>query len=175
MTDRGPVLRPGVTVRTAGPDDWETWRDLRLRALAADPDAFGSTLAREKAYDEATWRARASGLAVLGWVDGVPAALGGGIEVRPGVVQVVAMWTDPAYRGHGLASAVLDVVVRAARADGHRVLLEVARGNDRARTVYERYGFVPTGESDPIRPGSPERCDWMELPEDSPEMETRRS
>lgn len=162
---------PRVSARRAGPDDWETWRDLRLRSLAADPDAFGSTLAREQAFDEATWRSRASGLSVLGAFEGTPAALGGGFEFRPGYVQVVAMWTDPAYRGLGLAAAVLDLVVRAARADGHRVVLEVARGNDAARAVYERYGFVATGESEPIRPGAEELCDWMALPD----LETRRS
>ncbi|RYP85906.1 GNAT family N-acetyltransferase [Nocardioides guangzhouensis] len=162
---------PRVSVRRAGPDDWEAWRDLRLRSLAADPDAFGSTFAREQVFGEETWRERLSGLSVIGAFDGTPAALGGAFEFRPGFMQVVAMWTDPAYRGLGLASSVLDLVVRSATAAGHRVVLEVARGNDRARAVYERYGFVATGQSEPIRPGAEELCDWMALPD----LETRRS
>ena len=160
-----------VSVRRAGPDDWETWRDLRLRSLAADPGAFGSTLQREQAFDEAFWRQRLTGLSVIASADGVPAALGGGFEARPGWVQVVAMWSDPAYRRRGLATAVLGLVVAEAEADGLRVMLEVAQGNDRARAVYERFGFVATGESEPIRPGAAELCDWMVLPV----LETRRS
>ena len=160
-----------VSVRRAGPDDWATWRDLRLRSLAADPYAFGSTLEREQAYDEGFWRQRLAGLHVIASVDGTPAALGAGFEARPGWMQVFAMWSDPAYRGRGLARAVLALVVAEAEADGFRVMLEVARGNDRARAVYERFGFVATGESEPIRPGAEELCDWMVLPT----LETRRS
>ena len=160
-----------VSARRVGPDDWATWRDLRLRSLAADPDAFGSTLEREQAFDEGLWRQRLTVLNVVGSVDGTPAALGGAFESRPGWMQVFAMWSDPAYRGRGLARAVLELVVAEAEADGFRVMLEVARGNDRARAVYERFGFVATGESEPIRPGAEELCDWMVLPT----LETRRS
>ena len=92
---------------------------------------------------------------MLATVDGVPAALGGGFRVRDGWMQVVAMWTDPAYRRRGLAVRVLDVVVAAARAEGRRLVLDVAQGNSAARTAYERYGFVATGESEPIRRKTP--------------------
>ena len=110
-----------VSARRVGPDDWVTWRDLRLRSLAADPDAFGSTLEREQAFDEGLWRQRLTVLNVVGSVDGAPAALGGAFESRPGWMQVFAMWSDPAYRGRGLATAVLGLVVAEAEADGLRV------------------------------------------------------
>ena len=66
-------------------------------------------------------------------VDGAPVALGGGYRVREGWMQVIAMWTDPAYRRRGLSRAVLDVVVAAARAEGLRLVLDVAQGNPGAR------------------------------------------
>ena len=40
-----------------------------------------------------------------------------------------------------------------------------AKGNSAARTAYERYGFVATGESEPIREGTTARADLMVLPE----------
>ena len=43
----------------------------------------------------------------------------------------------------------------AARAEGRRLVLDVARGNPAARTAYERYGFVATGESERIRRTAP--------------------
>ena len=53
----------------------------------------------------------------------------------------------------------------AARAEGRRLVLDVARGNPAARTAYERYGFVATGESERIRPDSTDLADLMVLPE----------
>ena len=43
-------------VRRIGPDDWELFRDIRLRSLADSPDAFGSTLERERAFRHAELR-----------------------------------------------------------------------------------------------------------------------
>ena len=155
----------GTVVRVLPADEWRTWRAIRLRSLADAPEAFGSTLAREQGFTEDDWRQRLAGVAVLATVDGVPAALGGGFRVRDGRMQVVAMWTDPAYRRRGLAVQVLDVVVATARAEGCRVVLDVAQGNPAARSVYEGYGFVATGESEPIRPGTADLVDLMVLPE----------
>ena len=54
-----PVGVPAaLSVVRLTPDDWEVHRDLRLEALATDPEAFGATYADNAAYDEATWRAR---------------------------------------------------------------------------------------------------------------------
>ena len=155
----------GTDVRVLQADEWRTWRDIRLRSLADAPEAFGSTLAREQGFTESDWLRWLRGISVLATVEGVPAALGGGFRVRDGWMQVVAMWTDPAYRRRGLAVRVLDVVVAAARAEGRRLVLDVAQGNSAARTAYERYGFVATGESEPIREDTTARADLMVLPE----------
>ena len=152
-------------VRRLDADDWRVWRDLRLRSLADSPDAFGSTLEREEAFAEQDWRDRVQGMAVVAFVEGTPAALGGGFRIRPGWVQVVAMWTDPAYRGRGLARQVLDTIVRTARSENRRLVLDVAQGNSAARTAYEHYGFVANGESSPLREGSAILIDEMVLPD----------
>jgi GNAT superfamily N-acetyltransferase len=56
------------------------------------------------------------------------------------------LFVRAAYRGRGLASAVLAEVRRTAEALGVRALLvEVGPDNDRARRVYTRSGFVDSG------------------------------
>ncbi len=144
--------------------EWPLWRELRLRSLAESPDAFGSTLTREQQFSEGDWRERLQGVAVVGFVAGRAASLGGGYRVRPGWLQVVAMWTDPEHRGAGLAGRMLDLIVEAAYAENRRVVLDVERGNASARAVYERYGFVRTGHSSPLREGSELVVEELVLP-----------
>ncbi len=48
-----------IAISRVTPADWTRLRTLRLAALAESPEMFGSTLAREQAFDETEWRARA--------------------------------------------------------------------------------------------------------------------
>jgi GNAT superfamily N-acetyltransferase len=147
-----------MTVRTqlATPDEWKTWRDLRLRSLLEDPDAFGSTHEREVAFDEPTWRSRVDGSggpAVLACVDHTPVGIGAGWIYEPGRLMVVAMWTEPAWRGRGVGHQVLDEVV-GSRAHDLLPDLWVADTKPEARRLYEGYGFRADGEISPLREGS---------------------
>ena len=45
-----------MEIRSTTGDDWELVRDVRLRALAEAPLAFGSTLADERDRSEDEWR-----------------------------------------------------------------------------------------------------------------------
>ncbi len=144
-------------LRRLGPDDWEVFRDIRLRSLADSPDAFGSTLAREHAFAEGEWRRRVSG-PVYVVEDPGPVAVGGLFD-DAGVLHVWGMWTEPAHRGRGHARAILDALIP----PGARAQLDVNVANVGARRVYERYGFVGTGEVGPLRPGSDQRIELMVL------------
>lgn len=153
-------------VRRVDGDDWELWREIRLRSLLDSPDAFGSTYDAELGFAEADWRQRLKrGPRVLVLADDRPVAMGGGFPLPGHRLMVFGMWTDPAHRGRGHARAVLDVVVGWARERGLAVELHVNVANPAARTAYERYGFVATGELEPLRPGSDQRIELMRLPD----------
>ena len=47
-----------IEIRAAQLADWRVAKDIRLRALADSPSAFGSTLAREAGFDDAEWQER---------------------------------------------------------------------------------------------------------------------
>ena len=147
-------------------DDWETWRAIRLRSLLDSPDGFGSTYERECRSTEDDWRERLrQGTRVVVIADGRPVALGGGFPMG-GTAMVFGMWTDPGHRGRGHATAILDHVVEWARGLGLPVALHVNLANPGARATYERYGFVPTGELEPLRPGSEQQIELMRLPDE---------
>lgn len=135
------------------PEDWQLWRDLRLRSLRTDPDAFGSSWQRERGFGESDWRGRlATSYAVTAFRDKQAVGMGGFFEEASGVVCVVAMWTVPGARGEGVGARVLAHVLDAVPPSAE-VRLWVADDNP-AQRLYLSAGFVPTGERAPIRPGA---------------------
>ncbi|WP_344755421.1 GNAT family N-acetyltransferase [Leifsonella bigeumensis] len=146
-----------MELRRATTDDWAASRDIRLRALSQDPNAFCSSLESESGFDEQRWRNRLGhGITVLAWEGSDPV---GTVTGKPdpheeGGREIVAMWVAPAHRGTGLADSLIASVVDWAATEGaHEVALWVAEDNSRARSLYERVGFAATGETDAMRPG----------------------
>jgi len=75
----------------------------------------------------------------------------GGFETAPGTIELVSLWARPDARGHGIGQALVETVVGWARARGmSRVHLWVAENNGHARLLYERCGFSPTAERQPL-------------------------
>lgn len=144
-------------VVTATEADWEEYRDVRLRALAESPAAFGSTLQRERGFDDGVWRERAaSGRTLLARLRGAPVGLVTTIEEegRPEERQIVSMWVDPAVRGSGVGRALVMAALGTVRAQRvRRATLFVADGNEAAARFYERLGFTSTGERQPLPSG----------------------
>jgi RimJ/RimL family protein N-acetyltransferase len=145
-----------VTIQLARAEDWARYRDIRLAGLAESPDAFGSTLEREQAFDEQTWRARAgSGACFLAVAaDGAVLGTASGYADPDGPATerlLVAMWVAPSARGQGVAGELIAAVAAWARADGASALrLNVARHNHAAQRAYRRAGFEKTGQAAPL-------------------------
>jgi len=150
-----------VEVRRTTGGQWQELRQVRLQALTDSPRAFASTLAREQAFDEAEWRRRADGTCWLAWDDERVVGTAGLVpdDVSPSALQLVGMWVAPAVRGNGAAAALVEAACAFARTAGvPEVCLWVADGNERARRSYARWGFVATGERQPL-PGDPARTE----------------
>jgi predicted GNAT family acetyltransferase len=145
------------TLRRATHDDWQVYREIRLRALAEAPDAYGSTVEHESDFDESTWRSRTGDSYLLfAMLDGRVVATATAIPDRheAGGQEIVGMWVDPDARGLGIAASLVQALADRAAVDGApSIALWVADGNDVARRVYERCGFVATGQREPLRPG----------------------
>ena len=152
------------SIRTLATGDWRLYRDLRLRALADSPDAFGSTLAAEAGRPDAEWARRLASsadprvsLPLVAELDGELIGLAWGrIDASaPDVAALYQMWVAPTHRGRGVGQKLLEAVFAWGSAQNAASLeLGVTRGDSPARRLYERAGFKPLGEPQPLRPGS---------------------
>jgi acetolactate decarboxylase len=152
------------SIRKFAADEWRPYRDLRLRALADSPDAFGSTLAAEAGYPDAEWARRLAAsadvpvnLPLVAEMRGELVGLAWGriVTSAPDVAALYQMWVAPAYRGRAAGQKLLEAVIAWATAQHAASLdLSVTCGDSPARRLYERAGFKPLGEPQPLRPGS---------------------
>lgn len=153
-------------LRVIGADDWRLLRDVRLRALADAPTAFGATLGQAERLTDDEWRSRAgNGSRTLVAVeDDEGVAMGGAFAPDDrATVFVWGMWTAPAARCRGLSGRILDDLVAWCRPRSEEVRLHVTGGNDGARRFYIGRGFEPTGAWEPLREGSPLRIEELAL------------
>lgn len=133
-------------------DEWALWRDVRLRALADAPDAFGATLADWQGDGdvEERWRVRLVDvpLNVVASVDGSAVGqVSGTAPDERGRCELVSMWVDVSVRGTGVGEALVDEVIAwAGSVGGVAVVLSVRESNTRAVELYARAGFVPIDE-----------------------------
>jgi GNAT superfamily N-acetyltransferase len=145
-----------VMVRETVESDWPALRDIRLEALRDAPTAFGSTYEREVLRGEEHWRGRsAGGGTFLGYLPedrpSDPAGLIGGYQMDPIIVELVSMYVRPRARGRGVGDALVATVIDwAGQKNATSVHLWVTETNFRARALYERCGFTPTGERQPL-------------------------
>jgi GNAT superfamily N-acetyltransferase len=151
-------------IRRLEADEWPLYRELRLRALADSPGAFGSTLAMEQNRPDREWserlaRGAASDLdlplvamaseraAGLAWAK-VDAS-------DPSIVNLYQMWVAPEARGQGLGRGLLREAIAWARNRKAKVVqLAVTTGDSPAMRLYTREGFRPQGSAEPLRQGA---------------------
>ncbi|MCZ0991538.1 GNAT family N-acetyltransferase [Streptomyces diastatochromogenes] len=142
-----------IELHTLESDDWPLWRELRLAALAEAPYAFGSTLADWQGFGdrEERWRARLSipgAHDLVALLDGLPVGMASGVPgEEEDSVELISMWVNPVARGQGLGDYLIQAVERWASDRGARTLrLSVMPDNSKALALYERHGFMDTGE-----------------------------
>jgi ribosomal protein S18 acetylase RimI-like enzyme len=157
-----------VEIRRIRADEGLHNRDVRIRGLVESPDAFQSTVAGAEARPEAYWhelaqvlaRGEARVLFVIDSGDRFEGTAGGTLYDRRTMVEVVGVWVDPAYRGRGLGTALVEEALAWGRERGAtRARLWVHDQNQTAIRLYERLGFTMTDQCEQFgQCGERRRC-----------------
>ncbi|WP_434043353.1 MULTISPECIES: N-acetyltransferase family protein [Sorangium] len=139
-----------INLRALSSEEWPVWRDLRLRALADAPHAFGATLEEWRNASEERWRARLElpgSHNLVAYVDREPVGMATGAPLE-GTYVLISMWVAPEVRGRGVGDALVEEIVRWARERGASELrLDVKEHNPSAISLYVRHGFIDVGPS----------------------------
>ena len=131
--DDAPLSRPGLSIRTATPDDARLWFELSdAGGDWAEPDGVTFMTIR--------CTLKADTQLFLAWLDGQPVC-GGGLEMHDGVAALMAGGTLPAYRNQGIHTALLHARLTAANEAGCDLALVHSRPGTVSQRNILRAGF----------------------------------
>jgi ribosomal protein S18 acetylase RimI-like enzyme len=138
-------------------ESWQEYKELRLRALQREPQAFGSNYAREVEYPNEKWQQRiqgvidGQGLMLFARLDGKLVGMIGGYQDDDNKpqkrIQIWGMYVDPEARGRGIAKTLMNNLISKIRERGDILIakLEVNEDQDPAKKLYENMGFKIVG------------------------------
>ncbi|SMF48157.1 Ribosomal protein S18 acetylase RimI [Tistlia consotensis] len=140
-------------IRRLGPDDWASFRELRLTALKREPANFGSSWEDEVEQPDSFWRDWTERSTILGAFAADGALVGlAGIYVQPGrtvrhKAHLFTMYVAEAGRGQGLGRRLCEAAIAAARElpGVTQLMATVWADNAPAFALYRSLGFVQWG------------------------------
>ncbi|MCJ7827591.1 GNAT family N-acetyltransferase [Patescibacteria group bacterium] len=132
-------------------DQWETYREIRLRGLRDEPQAFSRSLAEEEKYPQEKWLERVANpynrIALIGSrVVGTASAYISPEE--PKTAHIVGFFVVEEVRGQGVGSSLMLVILEQLKSNPliQRIILDVNKDQVAAVGLYQKFGFMVVGE-----------------------------
>lgn len=151
MTHGNSSRNSDLEVTLLTENDWARYREIRLRALQSDGDAFGGDLVSESEFTENQWREKAR--KYVGLIASIENKDCGFMTIENltgdfgATCWVGSCWVDPKYRERGVLRSLFTF------ADSHSGErnwgvqgLGVWEDNSGAISAYEKIGFEKMGE-----------------------------
>jgi ribosomal protein S18 acetylase RimI-like enzyme len=139
-----------VEIRRLTGDDWAEYRAFRIAAATESPYAFGATPQDMAARPDESWRSLLEahrdpdGIALVAvdderWIGSMRAF------VDDDAAWIYSVYATPDARRSGVASKLMTELLAWSAVHAHTAMLHVGESNDRARHLYQQFGFAPTG------------------------------
>ena len=146
-----------IATRALTSQDWQTFRQIRLRALREHPDVYSGSYGEAAARTERNWieMLDGKGKCIFGLFDGdriIGIAAVFTSRVDPdGQSGVLAMdYVDPRYRGRGLSRLLYGARIDWAKQHPplRRLVIAHREGNEPSRRANQFFGFKFVGKKD---------------------------
>lgn len=137
-----------IKILTVG--DYLAWKQLRLEALNTAPEAFGASFEEESALPDGHFKqVLADGIVFCAFIENQLVGCVGfnhlnRLKTKHKAI-VWGMYTDPAYRGRGVARALLDALIIHAKTCVSQLQLTCTASNVEAYAFYKKFGFKTYG------------------------------
>ena len=140
----------GIEIRHLLQDDAVLYRGIRLEALKASPEAFGSTFEVENAQPLSWFSDRLASSTVLGAfrdaeLVGIAAFAVQQDPKRAHKGILWGMYVRPAARKASVGRHLVEAICNLARQQVELIQLTVVHDNEQARSLYARLGFLEYG------------------------------
>jgi ribosomal protein S18 acetylase RimI-like enzyme len=141
---------PEIQIRLLTPADAQLYREIRLEALQAAPEAFGSAYELERTYTIEQFADLLGRSDVFGAYRGSDLLGMAGYRTQVGPKRehkgyLWGMYVRAAARGLGVGKLLVEAVLNHARGRAELVQLTVVSDNETAQRLYRSCGFVEYG------------------------------
>ncbi len=138
---KSPVHIPHLHIRRIKEAEADTFfpleREYQLEEVVTAPDRYNEAAGRLHFKQQCR-----SQLVFGAWMNGRPIAKAGTNAIGFRYCQVGGVYTDPAFRGRGIATAVMTRLLSAIDSRGQHCTLFVRKDNPPAAALYHSLGFV---------------------------------
>jgi ribosomal protein S18 acetylase RimI-like enzyme len=134
---------------------WQEYKNLRLRALKDEPQAFSSSYTKEAAYPDEKWQERLSTACqeINSWLlfaqknRRLVGMIGGWVEPGKDVITIFGMFVVKRERGQGIAKMLFNKLLSTIKQTSFsRCMLEVNIDQQAAFHLYQTVGFQIVGQ-----------------------------
>lgn len=139
-----------ATIRRLRSDDAASFKAIRLEALKANPELFGSTFELEHKLDVTWFAGRLEDAHVMGAFRDGELVGTVGFSIQQGQKnahkgRLWGMYVRSSSRNTGIGRLLVSAILEVARENVELIQLSVVRENRPARRLYESVGFVEFG------------------------------
>lgn len=141
-----------IEIVSLTPNDWQLYRDLRLRALKEEPQAFGSTYEENAKHSDKFWKDRlidtltkdTQWLVFAKSSETLVGMVGAFVKDDPTVAHLIAMYVIPEFREAGVGKILMHALIEKVKLNQQikKITLHVNEKQEVAFNLYKNFGFT---------------------------------